>query len=524
MIKKSILSLFSILLLVAVFVPTSVNAQEGWWSPSYEQFKDKVKPQAKGGPPDTEIFGERYTLAQVNWIINSLTYIFTGRIAACATDLNPTALTACLETASGSGGPILALAAASDSLLVTKPASGVEYIAQKMNDLNLVKTANAQGYGYTSALAPIQKLWLVSRNAAYLISTLAMVVLAFLIMIRSRISAQATITVQSALPRVAIALLFITFSYAIAGLLVDLTFVAQGILGAIVSSSGLSDKPVVEMFNAMNDGIRSLLSYGVSFILQSMAGGGIFAQLSNSGIFGTMFSGLDTVIALFIFLLLLWALVKIFWLLLRTYAVAIFLVIAAPFIGIQYVVSPSSNAIVDWIRKFAAQMAVFFAIGAGILFVHILFFSTGNGTDEWSGLIGGLMGANPFGILPQANSTGPAGLFPSGFSFTSTSSIGFFTSLVLALSLPKFASSARDQIATGRGSYAPGGFKDMAGPFAGAALGTWAFGKKAVSQPVTKFGGELVTPLIERGAEGIKAGFTKFTGGSGSSNTSSRKR
>lgn len=43
-----------------------------WYNQSLTQFSSKVF----GGTPDNEIFGERYTFAQVNWIINSIFTMF----------------------------------------------------------------------------------------------------------------------------------------------------------------------------------------------------------------------------------------------------------------------------------------------------------------------------------------------------------------------------------------------------------------------------------------------------------------
>src|SRR3989304_7514243 len=50
--------------------PTSVGsfADGPWYNQTPEQFRKKVFDNA----PDNEIFGERYTFAPINWIINSL--------------------------------------------------------------------------------------------------------------------------------------------------------------------------------------------------------------------------------------------------------------------------------------------------------------------------------------------------------------------------------------------------------------------------------------------------------------------
>src|SRR3990167_11023854 len=125
-----------------------------------------------------------------------------------------------------------------DSMVINHPASGVEYIASKLHDMGIVPEAYAQGEGFGFAtLKPIESLWAASRNAAYALMTVAIVILAFLVMFRAKISPQASVTIQSAIPRVIVGLLLITFSFAIAGFVIDLAYVVIGIISALVAAS-----------------------------------------------------------------------------------------------------------------------------------------------------------------------------------------------------------------------------------------------------------------------------------------------
>src|SRR3990172_3391466 len=101
----------------------------------------------------------------------------------------------------------------------------VQYLAYEFQD-NIfgIKPAYAQGIGTTS-LGFIREFWTAFRNLAYILMTIAMIALGFLIMIRKQLSGRVTVTVFNSLPRVALALILITFSFAISGLFIDLIWV-----------------------------------------------------------------------------------------------------------------------------------------------------------------------------------------------------------------------------------------------------------------------------------------------------------
>jgi len=111
--------------------------------------------------------------------------------------------------------------------LYQKPASGVEYIASSFDNF-LGKPAYAQGAGFTG-LQPLLPVWRGFRNIVYLLSSVLFIVLGLLIVLRIKISPQAVITIQSAIPQIITTLILVTFSYAIAGLLIDLSYIVQGI-------------------------------------------------------------------------------------------------------------------------------------------------------------------------------------------------------------------------------------------------------------------------------------------------------
>ena len=118
--------------------------------------------------------------------------------------------------------------------LQTPPASGIEYIAS-VRDNFLGKPAYAQGVGF-QGLQFLLPLWRGFRNVIYVISTIIFVVIGLMIMLRVKISPQAVITVQSAIPKLITTLILVTFSYAIAGLVIDLANFIQALVVAILFS------------------------------------------------------------------------------------------------------------------------------------------------------------------------------------------------------------------------------------------------------------------------------------------------
>jgi len=123
--------------------------------------------------------------------------------------------------------------------LYNPPASGIQYIAQ-VKDNFLGKPAYAQGVGF-QGLQPLLPLWKAFRNITYSIFAIIFVGMGIAIMLRIKISPQAVITIQSAIPKIISSLILITFSYAIAGLLIDLSYLILGlVLTAVNINSAFS--------------------------------------------------------------------------------------------------------------------------------------------------------------------------------------------------------------------------------------------------------------------------------------------
>lgn len=105
------------------------------------------------------------------------------------------------------------------------PASGIYWAYSGLQNAGFIpKTYAAEGLGFAS-LKPLQNLWKAFRDIAYMVLVLVLIAIGFMIMFRMKLNPQTVISVENALPKIVIALILITFSFAIAGFLIDLMYI-----------------------------------------------------------------------------------------------------------------------------------------------------------------------------------------------------------------------------------------------------------------------------------------------------------
>lgn len=133
--------------------------------------------------------------------------------------------------------------------LITLPyanpsASGVYWVYSGLQRAGFIpKTYAAEGLGFAS-LKPILKLWSVFRDVAYMLLVLVLIAIGFMIMFRMKLNPQTVISIENSLPRIIISLILITFSFAIAGFLIDLMNVLIVLGIAIVSQADKNMNPL----------------------------------------------------------------------------------------------------------------------------------------------------------------------------------------------------------------------------------------------------------------------------------------
>lgn len=148
-------------------------------------------------------------------------------------------------------GGLLGLSATMMGAMYTPPASGISYLAGLSEDFGIVKKSYAQNHGPGEnaadgtnlsgfdALQPVQKLWETGRNLTYLLLVVIFILLGMGIMLRVKIDPRTAMTIQNQVPRIIIAILLITFSYAIVGFMIDLMWLTTYVgINALTTVSG----------------------------------------------------------------------------------------------------------------------------------------------------------------------------------------------------------------------------------------------------------------------------------------------
>lgn len=255
LIKKIILSaLVATTLFIGVTPPAMAQAGLGigpqapgpWYLQNFGQWYAKVYQSGN----ENDIFGERYTAAQTQWVFFSVMAGIINTVisaAGCSPDSVAAILTGNLSGISCKFSSLnvrTPVASSKDQNLLSvifadRPLSGVTYFKDMARKFHIIPEAKAAGPGFGyGALDPIRSLWTAARDVSYGFFVFAIIIMAFMIMFRVKISPQVVVSVQSALPKIAIALLLVTFSYAIAGFLIDLMYVVIGIIALIFSQTG----------------------------------------------------------------------------------------------------------------------------------------------------------------------------------------------------------------------------------------------------------------------------------------------
>lgn len=313
-------------------------------------------------------------------------------------------------------GGLIGFTNKSIAALYMPPFSGIEYLAS-IKDNFLGKPAYAQGIGF-KGLQPIQSIWKGFRNTTYVIFSLVFIIMGVMIMLRVKISQQAVATIQNTIPKIITSLILVTFSYAIVGLLIDLSYVIEAILlYTIFHATGDNpfNDPNLTIGKIMTSGDISSLIWAVvpNWLILKYVGiisliiTGVSAAVSGGSLawLGLLAFGL---IYLVIFLTIFINVVKLFFGLAKCYIVIILKTIIAP-LEIAFGAIPNMKiGFNTWFTDIIANLLVFPISVAFITLVNGLVNATYNvdnngmwlppGVDTlnwWAGGVGG-------GILPVA--------------------------------------------------------------------------------------------------------------------------
>jgi hypothetical protein len=305
------------------------------------------------------------------------------------------------------------------TILEQRPASGVDYVSEKTYALAHPGRVLADEPGYYSPgtgydlLKPIQAFWGWSVNLVYGVLVIIIIFVAFAIMFRNRIPGSASITLQNAIPSIAIAMILVPLSYAISGLFIDLITIGTNAGHEFVLGAGSPGRTIYENRDELGDDKR-----GTRIPNESADDRGLFADdkrvnwfnmssiadYSEEGeelgksmgvvidnvILGAIFSILDifgdagdgsnaawfgTVINFFITLFMIYTGFKIFWHLLKKYLTLVVMPIFSPFIFATMAIPGNGTKNIILYAKTLGAAATSYIV-TYVMFLFVLLFSS----------------------------------------------------------------------------------------------------------------------------------------------------
>ena len=225
--------------------------------------------------------------------------------------------------------------------------------------------------GYSELeLAGIQPLWTDVLNLAYLFFVIVMIIAGFMIMFRHKIGGQAMVTLGNVLPNVIIALVVATFSFAIAGLIIDFGGL---IIGLIVDVFDLSDTATSiagfgKLFSNVFTGELKLATI-ISAVGGALGLGGILAGVGGLGalisgpigwaVIGAAVGALGLFFALIVLGIIAFGAIKVLITLFKAYFQLLLSVILGPLQITLGAIPGNNKAIMNWVKGVLRSVLVF---------------------------------------------------------------------------------------------------------------------------------------------------------------------
>lgn len=302
-------------------------------------------------------------------------YVKALQEAAKLVEVNNQLNTADINRIFGNSGGLISSATTITGLIIeTKPATLNGYASHVANNLKrhqIVTNTYAAGspvQGF-KALEPILPIWKAFRNLAYMLFAIAFIMYGVMIMFRVRVDSKTAATIQLAIPKLVSTLLLITFSYAIVGLLIDLstvfTAMAVNILrvpGAILKETG--PIPLVNLASGHGGAVNSLVVNSVAawivtpFIIFNVLIGGSTGVIIATILNYAFMWNLGLIVFIFILLAVMYALFKLILKLFQAFFNVIINLIFSPLILLGDVF-PGSKAAGSWFRNMIGNLATF---------------------------------------------------------------------------------------------------------------------------------------------------------------------
>jgi hypothetical protein len=324
----------------------------------------------------------------------------------------------------------------------TPPASSTQYVAYLKNNFGIADKAYANT-GFEQ-LNPIIEMWKVMRNFVYLIFVVIFVVIGLGVILRLHIDPRTVMTIQNQIPKIIAGILLVSFSFAIAGFMIDIMYVATYLGAALVTQATPNVDPgavitSVDPFGAANSafsdvgGITGMVQKAtqsvtnlVNSVLVGPSGSNYFVDaFGNIDLIGGAIRSLVGIIVgllgfLIIAIAVIYALFRLWIILLFSYVNILLDIIFAPFWFIIGLLPGSQTGVGGWFRDLVANLSVFPATIIMLLLAR--FFMVEIQTEPTSfippiiakptdvGAVSGLIGLGFIFMLPNVLTTMKAAL------------------------------------------------------------------------------------------------------------------
>jgi len=311
------------------------------------------------------------------------------------------------EAKGGAIGQVNSLIA---QMVANPPVSTTEYLADLGSNLGLsIKPVYAQGIGW-KALNPVLKVWKAFRNIAYMAFIIIFIVVGFMIMFRAKINPQTVITIQAALPKIIITLLLVTFSYAIAGLMIDLIYIGIYLIVGVLDLGGVltESQPALDILFSKNPFSIVFMKDGADIFIQGPGNAiqgmieGFVGTWGEETLGGGIVGGLAKLV---IGIAILFKLFQLFFSLLLSYLGIVIGVIFAPF-NILFNALPGSNSFIGWLKSLFSNVIVFPVVAGMFLLAAILIGPRNNDACGPDNFDNRWCVAEDVGYYPQTKSPG----------------------------------------------------------------------------------------------------------------------
>lgn len=410
------------------------------------------------------------------------------------------------------------VASATESMYLNMPYSGVNYLDQQVYALTNLGNVSAQpsdrvyypGLGF-NLQQPMQAFWGWSVNIVYGFLIVLIIVVAVAITFRQKLGGSAVVTLQNAIPNIALAMILVPLSFAITGLFIDAVTVGTNVIHGFLFAPGAPARDVfLESDNGYypDDPSLSILKtgFGDKFKYDDNIEGFLESFLGRGGI---IYNGIDAVLSVveiveqipgvsddtfssdpyawvgdilnFILqILIFFTAARIWWILVKKYLSILLAPIFSPFVFATIAIPGVGLKNVMTYLKSLASFSVFFIVTYAMFVLSIVL-----GSEQLASRFTGQVSASLY-VPPMlslgglVNSLAPSN--PAGENVFISFILGFI-SLVLFFNIPKTLKDIDIKMGTNKSSLMPilgDTFQSMNDSFGvGKGLGALALGAGA---------------------------------------------